>query len=73
MSNPVYKNEFDKPVFAVNNAHIKKLADGARNTPYGKQYYELQLNMEYFIISEDMLETISTITRAPEGVSISIG
>lgn len=70
---PEYVNEFDKPVMMVNNAHIKPRSDNTNQTVYGKKYYELQLNNQYFLISEDTLESLAAITRAANNIGISIG
>lgn len=66
MSEPVYTNSFGKPVYSVNNAHIRKVENSVT-------LYELQLNDQYFLISGEMLETLEGITRLPYGVGISIG
>lgn len=66
MNKPVYTNEFDKPVYAVTHLHVKKPtnSDGM---------YELQLNDQYFYISERQLEAIDAATRLPDNISISMG
>ena len=66
MKKPVYTNEFDKPVFAVNNAHIRKVNDS-------QTLYELQLNDQYFQISNDMLQTLASATELPGNIGLSIG
>ena len=63
---PVYINSFDKPVFNVTHAHIKKVANSM-------SLYELQINDNYYQITEEMLEAISRITYMDGNVGISIG
>lgn len=66
MNEPVYKNEFGKPVYNVNNAGIKKVEGGVT-------LYEIQLNDQYFQISEDMLRTFADMTYMDDNVTLSIG
>lgn len=67
---PEYENEFNKPVYRVNNLHMKTLEkDGA----FGGKTYELQLNDHYFVITEHQLEAIDAITRLSDNISISMG
>lgn len=63
---PLYTNSFGAPVYNVNHASIKKVQNG-------HTLYELQLNGHYFQISEDVLETLESITRMPDDVGVSIG
>lgn len=64
MKDKSYTNEFDKPVYKVNNAGVRKNKNGL---------YELQLNNEYFEITEDMLRTLADVTYMSDNVGISIG
>ena len=66
MSEPAYINSFDKPVYSVNNAHIKKVNNSGT-------LYELQLNDQYYQISAEMLESLEAITRMPDNIGLSIG
>lgn len=66
MSEALRTNEFNKPVYAVNNLHIKKVENG-----YDK--YELQLNGEYYELSEKQIEAIESVLRLPENVGLSMG
>ena len=64
---PVYLTEIGKqPVYPVNNLHIKKVNRSMT-------LYELQLNGEYYQISEDQIEAIESILRLPEGVGLAVG
>ncbi len=63
---PVYTNLFEKPVYNVNNLSIKKV-------PNSIALYELQLNGEYYQISEEQIEAIESILRMPNGVGMSMG
>lgn len=63
---PVYTNEFKKPVYNVNNAGIHKVKGSVT-------LYELQLNDQYFQISAEMLETLEAVTRMPDSVGLLIG
>lgn len=64
MSNVAYTNKFDKPVYKVNNLAIRKNAQG---------YYELQLNDQYFQLTEQQVEAIDSITRLPDNIGLSMG
>lgn len=66
MNKPSYTNEYDKPVYTVNNLCVKKIVNGYN-------MYELQINDQYFEISYAQMEIIETALRLPESVSISIG
>jgi hypothetical protein len=66
MNEPVYINEFKKPVYAVNNLHIKKVDNS-------QTLYELQLNGEYYQIDEKQMEVISQIRYLDGNVGISMG
>lgn len=66
MFEPAYINELSKPVYSVNSASITKVDNSM-------QLYELQLNDQYFQISADMLDTLQSVTRMPDNVSVSIG
>jgi hypothetical protein len=61
---PVYTNQYDKPVYAVNNAHIHKNKRG---------FYEVQLNDQYFEITEEMLKALVGATAMPDTMGLSIG
>jgi len=65
---PEYTNQFDKPVYKVNNLHMKTYGETG-----GEKYYELQLNDQYFLITEHQLEALDAITRLPDNISISMG
>ena len=67
---PEYTNEFEKPVYKVNNLHMKTHSG---NNQFGEKTYELQLNDQYFVITEHQLEALDTITRLPDNISISMG
>jgi hypothetical protein len=58
-------SEFDKNATSVNNVHI--YYDKSRNK------YVLQLNMEYFLLTEQEVEGISSILNVPKGMGLSIG
>ena len=66
MNEPVYTNDFDQPVFNVNNAGLRKVEGSVT-------LYELQLNSQYFQISDEMLQTLADVTKLPDNVGISIG
>lgn len=59
-------NEFGKEVVPVNNVSIRRVQGG-------HTVYELQLNDQYFQISETQIEAIESILRLPEGVGLSLG
>lgn len=60
------QNEFGKDVVPVNNLHIRKVKGGST-------VYELQLNDQYFQISEVQIEAIESILRLPDNVGLSLG
>lgn len=60
------QNEFGKGVVPVNNLSIRKVKGGST-------VYELQLNDQYFQISETQIEAIESILRLPDNVGLSLG
>lgn len=66
MNEPAYTNEFKKPVFSVNNLAIKKVKGSM-------SLYELQLNGEYYQISEDQIKVIDGIIYMPDNVGVTLG
>lgn len=64
MTEPAYKNEFDKPVYKVNNLHMKHVKD---------QTYELQLNDQYFLIEAKQIDMLESVLALPDNISISMG
>lgn len=65
MNEPV-KNEFGKDVKPVNNIHIRKVKDSMT-------LYELQLNGEYYQISEDQIRAIESILSLPDNIGLAMG
>lgn len=59
------KNEFDKPVYEVNNLHIKRVDKLIT--------YELQLNDQYFELTEEQIQAIKAIAELPHNIGISVG
>lgn len=59
-------NEFGKDVTPVNNLAIRKVKGGST-------VYELQLNDQYFQISEVQIEAIESILHLPDNVGLSLG
>lgn len=60
------EKESSKKVEIVNNLSIKAVQNS-----YGM--YELQLNDQYFQVSEDQIEMIDSITSLPSGTALSAG
>ena len=73
MFEPAYKNQFDKPVYNVNHLHMKKRNRQAGDPAYLGSGYELQLNDQYFLITEQQLQVIEAIVKLPDNISISMG
>ena len=63
---PEYVNSFKKPVYSVTHLHVKKITNGY-------DQYEVQINDQYFQMSEKQLEALESVTRLPEGVGLSMG
>lgn len=66
MNEPAYINDYEKPVYNVQNAHIKKVDKSM-------SLYELQINDNYYQISEEVLDAISQIRFMDGNIGISIG
>lgn len=66
MNEPVYINEFDKPVFNVYNVHIKKVANS-------QTLYEVQFNDQYFQVTREVLRTLYDVTMMEGDIALSIG
>ena len=60
------QNEFGKDVVPVNNLSIRKVKGSST-------VYELQLNDQYFQISETQIEAIESILRLPDNVALAVG
>ena len=73
MPEPAYTNEFKKPVYKVNNLHMKKHNRSQGDSPFASSCYELQLNGEYYLITLEQIEALDAITRLPDNISISMG
>ncbi len=65
---PEYVNDFDKPVYRVNNLHVK-----LRSNNQGTRTWELQLNDQYFLIDASMLDAINSISRMSDDIAVSVG